>query len=261
VDGCALESERARFHFPRFKTAVKHANSRPMPWSQLSDILGMAKGGAVRGALETIWTAIGGSSDAEGRSGIAFTIAVVSLCAKMAKADGVVVPSETEMFERHFHVPADEIANIRRLYDLAKQDVAGFEAYAERIARLLSDEPALLSDVLETLFHIATADGIVHVAEEAFLKVVAEKFGITGREYRRLRALFVRDPESPYEVLGATPADSDATIKARYRQLVLEHHPDRLIAHGVPEAFAGIAESKLATINAAWDAIRKERHI
>lgn len=221
----------------------------------------MAKGGAVRGAFETIWSAIGGTGGPSGSSGVAFTIAVVSLCAKMAKADGVVVPAETEMFERHFNVPPEQAGNIRRLYDLAKQDIAGFETYAEQIARLLADEPVLLRDVLETLFHISTADGIVHMAEEAFLKIVADKFGIGPLEYRRLRALFVRDADSPYEVLGASPADSAETLKARHRRLVLEHHPDRLLAHGVPKEFVGIAESKLAAINAAWDAIRKERHI
>ena len=232
-----------------------------MPWNDLSDLLGLTKGGAVRGAFETVWTALSGRGAGGGSSGVTFTIAVVSLCAKMAKADGVVVPAETEMFERHFQVPPEEMANVRRLYDLARQDVAGFEAYAEQIARLLADEPALLTDVLETLFHIATADGIVHMAEEVFLKIVAERFEISAADYRRLRALFIRDADSPYEVLGASPAESDEELKARHRRLVIEHHPDRLIAHGVPKAFAGIAEAKLAVINAAWDAIRKERHI
>ena len=78
---------------------------------------------------------------------------------------------------------------------------------------------------------------------------------------RRLRALFIRDPGSPYEVLGASPAETDDELKARHRRLVVEHHPDRLIAHGVPKAFAVMAEAKLAAINAAWDMIRKERHI
>ena len=215
----------------------------------------------MRGAFDTVWSALSGRGAGSSSSGVKFTIAVVSLCAKMAKADGVVVSPETEMFERHFQVPPDQLANVRRFYDLARQDVAGFESYADQIAGLLADEPALLTDVLETLFHIATADGIVHVAEEVFLKIVAERFQISGADYRRLRAFFIRDPESPYEVLGASPADSDEDLKARHRRLVIEHHPDRLIAHGVPKAFASIAEAKLAVINAAWDAIRKERHI
>jgi DnaJ like chaperone protein len=231
-----------------------------MPWKQLSEILGLSKGGAVRTAIEDLWPGLG-PDKASGASGIAFTIAAVSLCAKMAKADGVAVPIEAETFERHFAVPHEEIGNIRRLFNLAKQDVAGFEVYAEQVARLLADEPALLSDVLECLFHIAAADGILHLAEEAFLKVVAERFSISPGDYRRIRALFVRDPTSPYEVLGASPSDSDLTLKTRHRQLVLQHHPDRLLAHGVPKEFTSLAETKLAAINAAWDAIRKERGI
>lgn len=229
-----------------------------MPWGKLSELLGLAKGGALRNALDAAWPAAGGSG---GNSTVAFTIAVVSLSAKMAKADGVAVQVEADAFERHFQLQPEEMANVRRLFDLAKQDVAGFETYASQIARLLSDQPALKADVLECLFHVAAADGIMHVAEDAFLKTVADKFGISSTDYRRMRALFVRDPSSPYEVLGMTPSASDAELKARYRQLVLEHHPDKLMARGVPREFLQTAHTMLATINAAWDAIRKERNL
>ena len=136
-----------------------------MPWKQLSEILGLARGGAVRTALEDLWNGRGGEAchGSSGASGVAFTMAVVSLCAKMAKADGVAVPVEADAFERHFRVPPEEMRNVRRLFDLAKQDVAGFQAYAEQIARLLADAPKLLSDVLECLFQIAVADGVLTV--------------------------------------------------------------------------------------------------
>lgn len=230
-----------------------------MPWRQLTEMLGLASGGAVRQAIDGLWASVSGART--GGLGTAFTIAVVSLCAKMAKADGVAVKVEADAFERHFDFPPEELDNVRRLFDLAKQDVAGFEAYAAKIAQILSGEPALLTDVLECLFHIATADGIFHVAEEAFLKVVAKEFGIDQNSYARIRALFVRDPSSPYEVLGALPSDSDENLKARHRRLVLENHPDRLASHGVPKQFIVLAEAKLATINAAWDAIREERQL
>ncbi len=234
-----------------------------MLWGSFSELLGLAKGSALRTALEDLWASLGSDSDrkASGASGVAFTISVVSLCAKMAKADGVAVQVEADAFERNFGVAPEEMDNVRRLFDLAKQDVAGYEAYAEQIARLLADEPALLSDIFECLFHIAAADGILHAAEETFLKAVAVKFGIAAADYQRLRALFVSDPASPYAVLGSSPADNDETLKARHRQLVIEHHPDRLLAHGVPKEFAVLAERKLAAINAAWDAIRKERRL
>lgn len=234
-----------------------------MLWGPFTEFLGLAKGGAVRTAVEDLWAKLGGEvgRGASGASGVAFTISVVSLCAKMAKADGVAVQVEADAFERHFGVEPKDMAHVRRVFDLAKQDVAGYEVYAEQIARLLDSEPALLCDVFECLFHIAAADGILHAAEESFLKVVAGKFSIGAADYQRLRALFVRDPASPYAVLGASPADSDETLKVRHRQLVIEHHPDRLLAHGVPREFAALAEHKLAAINAAWDAIRKERRM
>lgn len=230
-----------------------------MNWGSVSDFLGLAKGGPVRVALEDLWANVIGDRAASGATGVAFTIAVVSLCAKMAKADGIAIQVEADTFERHFSVPPEEMTHVRRLFDLAKQDVAGFDVYAEQIASLLKHEPVILSDVFECLFHIAAADGILHGAEENFLKIVAATFGIGTTDYLRLRALFVHDPTSPYAVLGTSPADSDETLRARHRQLVIEHHPDRLLAHGVPKQFARMAERKLAAINAAWDLIKQER--
>lgn len=190
---------------------------------------------------------------------VAFTIAFVGLAAKMAKADGVAVDVEAEAFEHTFHVPEEERATIKRVYDLASQDVAGFEIYAERIAKLLADEPRLLRDVFEALFTIAAADGILHEAEEAFLRTVAEKFALPEGEYVRVRRLFVAGPAGNYDVLGVPPDIPDADLKARYRDLVRENHPDRLAADGVPREFLVIADRKLAAINAAYDAILKER--
>ena len=230
-----------------------------MSWIELSKLLGPTRGGAVRNAIEELRVSLGGGQS--GASDVAFTIAVVSLCAKMAKADGVAVQVEAMAFEQKFQVQPEDMANVRRLFDLAKQDVGGFESYAEQIARLLAGEPTLRADVLECLFHVAVADGLLHQREESFLQVVAEKFSIDAADYQCMRARFVRDPASPYLVLGASPADSDAVLKARHRQLVLEHHPDRLMARGVPKEFVTLSQIKLAAINAAWDAIRTERRI
>lgn len=188
-----------------------------------------------------------------------FTIAFVGLAAKMAKADGVAVEVENQAFESCFYVPPEERKNVERVYRLAAQDVAGFEIYAERIARMLADDPALLDKVYECLFNIAAADGVLHQGEEAFLQTVAEKFGYTEAKYRRIRSLFVRDPTSPYEILGLPPDASDADLKARRNELVRENHPDKLAATGLPLEFLVLADRKVAVINAAYDEIRKER--
>ncbi len=196
----------------------------------------------------------------DGDPGIAFTIAMIALSAKMAKADGVVTDEEVEAFDRIFRVPLDERASIRRFFDLARQDSAGYEAYAGQIARLYAGKPGMLEDILDGLFEIAKADGVLHPGEDAFLERVAEIFGFAPGEYRRIRAShFAPDAADPYVVLGVGYEADDDEIKRTYWRLVRENHPDRLIARGVPEEFVLLATDKLAAINGAYEKIRHER--
>ena len=190
---------------------------------------------------------------------LAFTMAFVGLAAKMAKADGVAVEVETQAFQSCFYVPPEERANVQRVYQLAAQDVAGYEIYAQRIARMLADDPALLKEVFDCLFNIAAADGVLHEGEETFLRNVAATFGYDENYYLRVRSLFVHDPSSPYVVLGIEPDASDEELRARRLELVRENHPDKLAAKGVPEEFLVLADRKLAAINAAYDTIKEER--
>jgi DnaJ like chaperone protein len=233
-----------------------------MSLKAISQAMGWEKSLFVREVLQALWSRLGFAQSGEptpAHHTIAFTIAVTTLAAKMAKADGVALAVEARAFERMFAIPADEATNVRRVYDLAKRDVAGYEIYAGKIARLLKDEPQLLRSVLECLFHVAAADGILHPAEDTFLSTVAETFGLGRPEYLAIRASYVHDPESPYTVLGVSPTASDDDIKARHRALVREHHPDRVSASGVPAEFRVAADRRLAAINAAYDRIQKER--
>jgi DnaJ like chaperone protein len=195
-----------------------------------------------------------------GDPGVAFTIAMIALAAKMAKADGVVTEAEIEAFDRIFRVPPEERPTVRRFFDLARQDTAGYEAYAAQIARMYADHPALLEDILDGLFEIAAADGALHPNEGAFLERVADIFGFSPGEFRRIRAShFLPDAADPYVVLGVTYEADNDEIKRTYYRLVRENHPDSLIARGVPEEFIKIANDKLAAINGAYDKILKER--
>lgn len=235
-----------------------------MPWKIISAAVGLADRGAVRNAFEGLLSALGLDSLSQPkpvRQRVAFTIAFVALAAKLSKADGVSVAVESEAFDRTFHVPDEERENVHRLFDLARQDVAGFESYAETIGGFLDEDPELLHDVFECLFHVACADGVLHKAEEAFLKTVAEKFRIDGRQFETIRGYHIRDPASPYHVLGLRPDATDAEIKARHRQLVVENHPDKLAAHGVPKEFQCMATRKVAAINAAYDQIKAARGV
>ncbi|MFT5511486.1 MAG: DnaJ like chaperone protein [Hyphomicrobiaceae bacterium] len=192
---------------------------------------------------------------------IAFTVAVVALSAKMAAADGVVSQIERDAFQEIFRTSADEAKNVQRIFDLAKQDVAGFESYAQQMSDMLEFEPQLKRDVFEGLFNIAAADGVLHRAEEVYLKQVGEIFGYSDETYRSVRAQFVHDPDDAYSVLGIQSDVSDEALRSHYRRLVRENHPDVMIARGVPAEFIDMATRKLAAINAAYERIVRDRKL
>ncbi|HEY5236912.1 MAG TPA: TerB family tellurite resistance protein [Rhizomicrobium sp.] len=193
-------------------------------------------------------------------SGVAFTIAMIALAAKMAKADGVVTEQEIEAFERIFRIPREDEAGVRRMFNLARQDTAGYETYAGQIARLYRGNPAMLEDILDGLFEIAKADGVLHPGEAMFLERVAEIFGFAPNEFRRIRAShFGVDVADPYGILGVAYDANEDEVKRTYRRLVRENHPDSLIARGVPEEFIRLSTAKLAAINIAYRKVLEER--
>jgi DnaJ like chaperone protein len=197
----------------------------------------------------------------EGTNSVGFTVAMIALSAKMAKADGVVTTDEIIAFRELFDVPPNEERNVARLFNLAQEDIAGFEVYAKKLADLFPYDRKTLLDILDGLFHIAKADGVVHESEIGYLSRVAEVFGIDDREFSRILARHVRNDGNPYEVLGLGPEASDGELKSHYRREVQETHPDRLIARGVPEEFVRIANDRLAALNEAWAKICAERGI
>ncbi|MFY0635909.1 MAG: molecular chaperone DjiA [Vannielia sp.] len=220
----------------------------------------------------SIWTRIGDAISAlaagEGLSAVfdklrtapersvGFTIAVIALGAKMAKADGQVTKDEVTAFREVFSIPPAEEANAARVFNLARQDVAGFEEYAARIARMFDDRHGVLADLLEGLFHIAMADGEYHPKEDDFLARVAAIFRVSEREFRSLRARFVPDAEpDPYAVLGVSPDAPRDEIRAAWKRQVRESHPDVMMARGVPEEAVRMAEKRMIAVNRAWEEI------
>jgi DnaJ like chaperone protein len=216
-------------------------------------ILGTAAGHAVDKMRDS--TREAPEDDATRR--VAFTIGVIVLGAKMAKADGVVTKDEIGAFKEVFHIPQEEMQNVGRLFNQARRDAAGFEPYARQIARLFRHNPAVLEELIDGLFHIARADRKITADELEYLAKVAEIFGFDADDWARIRASNMGpDASDPYQILGVSRTASDEEIKAAHRRLVVENHPDKLVAEGLPQEFVDLANEKLATINAAYDRIR-----
>ena len=236
-------------------------------WVRIGEFVSRVGASASAGAAdlaEAVRTVFGG--DPELRRRVAFSIAMIALSAKMAKADGIVTQDEVRAFQEIFSVPPAEARNVARLYDLAQGDVAGFEAYAEKMAGLCgSGRPncAMLEDILDGLFHIAKADGLLHEREGLYLRRVAEIFEIGEDHYRSILARHVNLGEGdPYVVLGIERGQPFEAVKRHYRKLVADNHPDRLIARGLPAEFIAIATTRLAAINTAYEMIeRGMRHL
>lgn len=217
-------------------------------------LLGVAAGAAVDAGVSAR------AADSDATKQVTFTIGVIALAAKMAKADGRVTREEVDAFKQVFRVPPEEMGNVGRVFDMARQATAGFDAYAKQIASLMRDNRPVLTDLLEALFFIAKSDGEVHPNELNYIRAVAKIFGFSKAEIDQFVFRHVgADPECPYGVLGVEPGIDDKALKVHYRKLVRETHPDRLIAEGVPSDFIAVATRRAAEINAAYDKIKTER--
>jgi DnaJ like chaperone protein len=189
---------------------------------------------------------------------IAFAIAVIGLGAKIAKADGLVTRDEVTAFREVFTIAPEDEANAAKVFNLARQDIAGFEDYAARIKAMYDDDAAPLCDLMEGLFHIALADGDYHPAENEFLQRVAAIFGFDEVRFMRIRAQFVPDAErDPFDVLGVDRNAPRDEVRKAWRALVRETHPDRMMARGVPPEAVQLAEKRLIAVNRAWEQINQ----
>ncbi len=226
---------------------------------EILDRVGETAKSVVSSIVEAVRTVFEG--DPETRQKVAFSVALIALSAKMAKADGVVTEAEVAAFQDIFEIPDDEAEHVSRLYNLAKQDVAGYEVYAARLSGLCSSGGSncpVLQDVLDGLYHIAKADGVIHEREEQLLHHIAEIFGLDEAHFSQISARHVHpDGMDPFAVLGVTKQTPFDEIKRRYRELAKKSHPDNLRARGVPDEFLSMASERMARLNLAFEAVKK----
>ncbi|MCB0281993.1 MAG: TerB family tellurite resistance protein [Calditrichaeota bacterium] len=194
-----------------------------------------------------------------------FYVSLASLAAKMAKADGVVTTEEIRAFDQFLRVElglnVDERKNIATIFNEAKNSPEEATAIAMQFKQLIGFQYDVLDMMIRLLFKIALADGELHPSEETFIKNIAAVFGISQAQFMQIRALYFKESDRAYQILGVSRSASNDEIKKAYRSLVREYHPDKIQAKGVPEDFMKVAHEKMAEINQAYDQIRKERGI
>ena len=190
---------------------------------------------------------------------IGFTIGVIVLSAKMAKADGKVTEDEIRAFKEKINVPDSEIKNVAKLWDQAKKTTDGFQIYARQIANLLEKNSSVLEELLKLLIIIALADGKITIPEIKYLKEVGNIFGFSEECFERIYSSKSGVSSDPYQILGISRDASIDEIKQKWKQLAINHHPDRLISQGIPEDLIHKSTSRLKEINNAWDTIQNKR--
>jgi DnaJ like chaperone protein len=189
------------------------------------------------------------------RDSVTFTIAMIALAAKLAKSDGRVKRSEITAFRDIFAFEPGQEEAVGRVFDLCRQDVAGYGDYARQVVRLFGRGAPVLEDIMDALFHIAVSDGGYHPEEDDYLEAVADIFELPPACMGRLKARYVPEHWNPWSVLGIEPSAGADAVRAQYRQLVRQNHPDVLIANGLPEEMLELANRRLADINRAYSEI------
>ncbi len=184
-----------------------------------------------------------------GRRDQIFAVGVTVLAAKLCKCDGPVTRLEVNAFKQSFAIPPDGMAEVARLFDSARESASGYVSYA------------VLEQVLAGLYQIARADGPVNGAEADFLSRVAFGFGLSAAAARRAgqRMPMPQDVEDPYLVMGLPPQAAPEEIRRRWKQLMRENHPDAMASKGAAPEIIKLASERVARINAAYDAIKRER--
>ena len=190
-----------------------------------------------------------------------FALCIIVLSAKIAKADGQVTKEEIYTFKEKFNIQSEEMSEVSKIFNEAKKSSFGFKNIADQVGNLFSDNKVLLEQLLNNLFYIAEADGLTSINELEVLRSISQSFHFNETDFQRIFHSRLNNKESdPYKILGVTREDSDNNIRKKWIELSKEHHPDYLIAKGMPKEFIKEANKELSSINLAYDKIKELRN-
>ena len=237
-------------------------------------ILGGAAGFALGGPLGAIIGIMAGSAFDKKKSRASFnyknidqnqkqqifTLSFIVLAAKLAKSDGQVTKDEINAFKEKFNVPKSELSKVGKIFNEAKKDVYGYKQIADQVGFLFSDNKLLLEEMLNNLFYIAASDGQISIKEIDLLRSISQSLSFDEKIFQRIFQMNLNNKSSdPYKILGVSRDESEKEIRNKWIKLSKEHHPDNLIAKGMPKEFIKQSNKELAAINLAYDKIKEIR--
>ena len=232
--------------------------------SLIGGMIGLSLGGPIGMLLGSILggkisraRARGGFRDI-GQSQRIFALSLIILSAKLSKADGQVSREELIAVKDKLKIPENELDEVGKVFNKAKQESTGYEPYAQQIAQFYKGNLNVLEEVINVLFYIAESDGHVSDEEEKMIENIAYIFGLTQSQYLSIKeSRKSSEKQNPYMVLESSPDDDLQTIRKRYLKLSKEHHPDLLLSKGVPNEVIEESKKTMRSINSAWDQIQK----
>jgi DnaJ like chaperone protein len=188
-------------------------------------------------------------------------VPLIKLFAKMAKADGVVTKEEIyridTILKSEFEPNDRRLAEIRSIFNQAKQTADGYQVIIDLLRDFTQDEPGLREAIVAYLFDIATVDNdLLAPGQEQIIRYAVRSFGI-DHMYDRFKSEFVTDLDKHYKVLGCTSQDSFETVRKNYRRLVKEYHPDKYMNKDLPQEFIDLANQRIKEIHEAYEAITR----
>ena len=228
-------------------------------------LLGGMLGSRLSEGAETVRTRVHSAQQAQA----IFAVALTSLAAKVAKADGKVTQDEVEAFDGFLRQGMGMSVQDRRaaaeIFNRARDCSTPTADFCKQVRAIFGNQPDRLRDIVTILLMVALADGKLHEAEEAMIRRIAGDLGLSSADYQSCHATFFattkHDLSCPYEVLGVPATSTDAEVRSAHRRLVRDYHPDVIQAKGLPEEFAAFATEKLVAVNAAWARVKVEREL
>ena len=186
-----------------------------------------------------------------------FNVTLLVLSAAVMKADGNVKRSELDYVKRFFLQNfGQERAEkyIKMLRDILEKDYNIMDV-SKQVGRYMDYSSRL--QLLHYLFGIANADGAISSQELNVVNLISDYMGVTKSDFASVKAMFIKETNNAYKILGIEPTATDEEVKKAYREMAKKNHPD--LVSNLGEEVRQAAEKKFQEINAAYETIKKQR--